>query len=646
MLTLRPYQTRVVNDIGDRNVVVKMPTGSGKTLVAAECVRLALLRPGNDQLRALFLAPTCDLVEQQARALRDWCTDLRVAEFKGGAAVPNVDSFDVLVSTPDAFRRLQCERSAFGWNRFGIAVFDEVHHVLKDHPYRKLANGLRAARAHSSGPQVLGLSASLTYAVGETAVQRALVGLTRDLGLEEMLCVGDDELRAGGYEPPHGEVELAHPLTLPEGVVPAEERRPHEMHKTFFGRVRRDEATPFAMKLHTVVRALEVQAGEFTSYTSPLDKPSLSAWEKYAYQLAKQRSLAAHESFFRHLENWYVALRLLVSWEEQEELVLHWLCCQKAFDVELSATLSTSATAAAAMAEMRDRLADVASQSKVACLKAQLLDKVEWARSKDTEIRAIVFVQQRITAHVLANWISADPDLRAAGLRADYVAARDATITPRLKVTPGQATDCMSRFRCGELNVLLATSVIEEGFDVPKANVVISFDPLKDSVELAQRFGRARQAERRIVAMDERRDRPIARLEQVRREQDLLIERFEPEAAAYDDAAERAKQTQREGLARQLLIRHSAGDNDRGHVQLLNEYVKKTKAATTEDCRKHSLGFIYTWTYTSPLRELRAEGRAATKKAAKAKCAANLLTKLANAGSSAAGPSAASPHAA
>ena len=70
MLTLRPYQTRVVNDIGDRNVVVKMPTGSGKTLVAAECVRLALLRPGNDQLRALFLAPTCDLVEQQARALR------------------------------------------------------------------------------------------------------------------------------------------------------------------------------------------------------------------------------------------------------------------------------------------------------------------------------------------------------------------------------------------------------------------------------------------------------------------------------------------------------------------------------------------------------------------------------------------------
>ena len=45
------------------------------------------------------------------------------------------------------------------------------------------------------------------------------------------------------------------------------------------------------------------------------------------------------------------------------------------------------------------------------------------------------------------------------------------------------------------------------------------------------------------------------------------------------------------------------------HVQLLNEYVKKTKAATTEDCRKHSLGFIYTWTYTSPLRELRSAPR-------------------------------------
>ena len=45
--------------------------------------------------------------------------------------------------------------------------------MLKDHPYRKLAHGLRAVIPADS-PQVLGLSASLTYAVGEAAVQRTL----------------------------------------------------------------------------------------------------------------------------------------------------------------------------------------------------------------------------------------------------------------------------------------------------------------------------------------------------------------------------------------------------------------------------------------------------------------------------------------
>jgi ERCC4-related helicase len=192
--SLRPYQTRMVGEVGRRNVIVKMPTGSGKTLVAAECMRLALLRCGDSESRrAVFLVPARDLVEQQARAVRGWCSELRVDEYMSTLAVPA--AFDVLVSTPEAFRRLQMRDTRFAWPRFSIIVFDEVHHVLKDHPYRKLAQGLRR---RGGGVQVLGLSASLTYAVGEVAVSRSLQRLSDDLGLDAMATVDDDELRAGG----------------------------------------------------------------------------------------------------------------------------------------------------------------------------------------------------------------------------------------------------------------------------------------------------------------------------------------------------------------------------------------------------------------------------------------------------------------
>jgi superfamily II DNA or RNA helicase len=175
-----------------------------------------------------------------------------------------------------------------------------------------------------------------------------------------------------------------------------------------------------------------------------------------------------------------------------------------------------------------------------------------------------------------------------------------------------------------ELIVIVATSVLEEGFDVPEANVVISYDALKNSVELAQRFGRARCAERRVVAMDERSDRPLTRLEDVRREQDALIEKFEPRDSPLDPAAECEAQRSRERGAAAVL------QQDSNPVSVLNLYMKKTKALSEESSRKVGSNFVHQWTYQTSLRDIKAEGVATVKKAARTQCAANLLVQLRN----------------
>lgn len=130
---LREYQARIAKECQRANTIVVLPTGSGKTLIGAE----AILRIGG---RALFLVPTCLLVEQQANALRDW-TQLEVAEFKGGMTLPC--SFDVLVATPEAFRMAQNREKVDGgdsartdtglgssgllqWSAFQTVIFDEV----------------------------------------------------------------------------------------------------------------------------------------------------------------------------------------------------------------------------------------------------------------------------------------------------------------------------------------------------------------------------------------------------------------------------------------------------------------------------------------------------------------------------------------
>eukprot|EP00929_Paragymnodinium_shiwhaense_P107725 TRINITY_DN74099_c0_g1_i1.p1 TRINITY_DN74099_c0_g1~~TRINITY_DN74099_c0_g1_i1.p1 ORF type:complete len:638 (-),score=142.68 TRINITY_DN74099_c0_g1_i1:285-1925(-) len=543
----------------------------------------------------------------------------------GGASRPE-SSFRALVSTPEAFRRLQLREAArFGWGCFAICVFDEVHHVLKDHPYRKLAHGLRAHNKDVSNGgivQVLGLSASLTYAVGEASVKKALEALFRDLGLEKTISVSDEELRAGGYDPPHHEVEIAHPRLVPEGVVPEDLRKPHLMHQTFFGRVAKGEATDFAMYVMSVVKGLEAAADALPAvgFKSKLSQAKLSAWEDDASRLVKL--WPQHGVLFATLEVWYVGLRMLVqTWEQEVELVLHWLAINDGF-MSCGRNIAAVGEARVALAVLSEMANNESNFSKVACLKRQLLEK---HAVFGADFRGLVFVEQRLTAHILAHYISNDSQLQRAGFRADYVAARDARITPGIKVSPAQAGDCISRFRSGDLNVVVATSVLEEGFDVPAANVVISFDHLKNSVELAQRFGRARQSDRRIVVMDQRRDRPIGRLEEVRREQDELIEQFSPASVVGNAEAEIAAQRSRERGASALLKEIQATTA----LQTLNLYVKKTKAQSAENCSKAADGtWQYTWQYDTVLRQLSALGSGASKADAKRDCAFRLLQML------------------
>jgi ERCC4-related helicase len=87
---------------------------------------------------------------------------------------------------------------------------------------------------------------------------------------------------------------------------------------------------------------------------------------------------------------------------------------------------------------------------------------VEKRKLKGISFRCIVFVKQRIAAYILAKHLNSDATCKDFGMRAGFVAARKSKITPSIKVTPGDASRCIEQFRSGDINVLVATSVIEE----------------------------------------------------------------------------------------------------------------------------------------------------------------------------------------
>ena len=61
-MLIRDYQARIVHEASATNAVVVLPTGAGKTLIAANVIKHILDK--DDNHKALFLVPTCLLVNQ------------------------------------------------------------------------------------------------------------------------------------------------------------------------------------------------------------------------------------------------------------------------------------------------------------------------------------------------------------------------------------------------------------------------------------------------------------------------------------------------------------------------------------------------------------------------------------------------------
>ncbi|KAH8251672.1 hypothetical protein KR038_004350 [Drosophila bunnanda] len=112
---------------------------------------------------------------------------------------------------------------------------------------------------------------------------------------------------------------------------------------------------------------------------------------------------------------------------------------------------------------------------------------------------ALIYCNQNHTARVLFELLAEmgrrDPDLKF--LRCQYTTDRvaDPTTEPKeAELEHRRQEEVLKRFRMHDCNVLIGTSVLEEGIDVPKCNLVVRWDPPTTYRSYVQCKGRARAA--------------------------------------------------------------------------------------------------------------------------------------------------------
>lgn len=120
--------------------------------------------------------------------------------------------------------------------------------------------------------------------------------------------------------------------------------------------------------------------------------------------------------------------------------------------------------------------------------------------SRQSDARCIVFVERRSTArllHLIFGYLGG-AHLKSGVLMGVNSSVGDLTVTLRKQVL------AVANFRKGDLNCIFATSVAEEGLDIPQCNLIVRFDLYRTMISYVQSRGRARHRNSKYLHMVEK----------------------------------------------------------------------------------------------------------------------------------------------
>ena len=438
----RGYQTRMVEQCVRANTLLILPTGLGKTVIA---VRVAAEFLGSGKV--LMLAPTKPLVEQHAGAFSELLADARVSMLSGmtreSKRADVVDSSDVVVSTPQTVEN-DLEEGRYDLSAFSLVIYDEAHRGRGDYAYVNVAMHVRR------GARSVGMTASPGNSIDRIEEVCVNLGLRRiDMRTE--------------YDP---------------DVSPF-------VHDTYVNRVEVD----LPQDIRDVAALLKVMLDHFYSELCSLGAASTRVQPSKGYLLGVGRDLQAQAEHreasgvvFRSLSVNKTCIQLLeaVNKVESEGMTVLRLYLDR---LEAEAAQERGGRAAQAIVRRQEYAAvrTILARTNVEHPKvSRVMSLVSRTISENPGSKVLVFAQFRDTCEMLVSRISGIPGARVSML----IGQSKGGLKQREQVS------LLEGFRRGDSNVLVSTSVGEEGLDVSNTDAVIFYEPVPSEIRTIQRRGR------------------------------------------------------------------------------------------------------------------------------------------------------------
>jgi ERCC4-related helicase len=442
----REYQRRIVERALEANTLVVLPTALGKTVIA-ELVAAELLHryPG---CRVLMMAPTKPLALQHRESILKHLKLEReevatvTGEMPDRSVIWDDPKVRVITATPQTVWN-DYKRGLVRLEEFALLVFDECHRSRSRYAYTRLA-GEYVRRCPY--PLILALTAS------PGSEEEKVVEVVRNLWIEQIVWTTEEDEEVAKYIP--GIKASWVRVALPEQYE-AIRQVIRRMIETVLAKLRID-GLPVPEEVNR-----KVLVGLMNRLKAEIEAGAKGPNMHYMALISAALSL-------------YHALELIES--------QHVYSLRKYLE-EIQDSELRSHRMVAGMPEFR-RLVMMANECNVDHTKVNALLTVlmaHFAEKKDD--RVLVFANIRSTAEVLVE------RLKERGYRAAlFVGKAEGKGGPRM--TQEEQMRVLKAFREGAYNVLVATSIGEEGLDIPECGLVVFYEPAVSGIRYIQRRGR------------------------------------------------------------------------------------------------------------------------------------------------------------
>ena len=454
----REYQQKIFETCKEKNCLVVLPTGLGKTLIALMLTIERMKKfPGE---KVVFLAPTKPLAEQHLTSFKKNLPELfgEMQLFTGAVNAEKRkkiwETADIIFSTPQCIGN-DARKNLYNLKDVCLLIVDEAHRCIKNYDYNYIAQIYKKQSIHQ---RIIGLTAS----PGSDTLR--IKEICKNLSIEEVELRTRESTDVNSYLQ-----ELEFEKIMVDFPPKFEEMRQvlkkiydeyvEELRKrnVLFGPVNKI----ILIQLQKKIMASLARGNKNFSYFHAASACAQAIKIQHSLELLETQTLASFNNYLK---------TLVYQASKQQSKGVVKLVNKPGFNY--------------IFAESNEMLIKNEEHPKL----LKLIELIQ-EESKKENIRIIIFTQFRDTASIIAKKLNEIPEIKA-----KVFVGQAKKISEDKKGNTGlsqkEQKKIIEDFSEGKINILVATSIAEEGLDIPEVNAVIFYEPIPSAIRSIQRRGR------------------------------------------------------------------------------------------------------------------------------------------------------------